>query len=439
MTNTSRQCPAVLIAAPGSNQGKTTVTAALARYHRNAGRHVRVFKAGPDFLDPMIHEHASGNPVYSLDLWMVGEAACKQYLYQAAETADLIIIECGMGLYDGKPSSADLARTFGVPVLALIDAASMAQTFGALAYGLANYQKNLPFAGVIANRVASENHNNLLRESVPPNITYFGGIPRNPEMHLPDRHLGLVQAGEISDLEQRLEIAASIIAEAGVESLPAPVSFEPGDTQTTTKLLEGVTIGIARDTAFGFIYPANLDTLRELGAQLVFFSPLDEQGLPEIDSLWLPGGYPELHLQKLAENNTMKSSILNHIKQNKPTIAECGGMLYLLDSLADRDGVSANMVGAISGQAAMQTKLAGLGMQSAALPEGTFRGHTFHHTASQIALEPLSYCTRQRGSKPGEAIYRRGRLHASYLHLYFASNVDATAKLFHPSANHNLN
>ena len=163
-------CPALLLSAPASGQGKTTVTAGLARYHRDRGRRVRVFKTGPDFLDPMILERASGQPVYQLDLWMVGEQDCKALLYQAAQEADLILIEGVMGLFDGTPSSADLAALFGVPVLALINAHAMAQTFGALAYGLAHYRPGLPFAGVLANRVAGPSHADLLAESLPPEI-----------------------------------------------------------------------------------------------------------------------------------------------------------------------------------------------------------------------------------------------------------------------------
>jgi cobyrinic acid a,c-diamide synthase len=157
----SRRCPALLISAPASGQGKTTITAALARYHASRDRAVQVFKAGPDFLDPMILERASGRPVYQLDLWMGGEAHCRKLLYDAADTADLILVEGVMGLYDGTPSSADLARLFGIPVLAVIDAEAMAQTFGAVAYGLAHYSPALPFLGVLANRVAGPGHANL--------------------------------------------------------------------------------------------------------------------------------------------------------------------------------------------------------------------------------------------------------------------------------------
>ena len=220
--------PALLLSAPASGQGKTTVVAGLARYHRNQGRTVRVLKTGPDFLDPMILEQASGQPVYQLDLWMVGERECKALLYQAAREADLILIEGVMGLFDGTPSSADLANRFGVPVLALINAHAMAQTFGAVAYGLAHYRPGLPFAGVLANRVAGPGHAELLAESLPPDLRYFGWLPRDGEITLPDRHLGLVQAAEIADLENRLDAAAALIATTGLAELPPSVSFPPG-------------------------------------------------------------------------------------------------------------------------------------------------------------------------------------------------------------------
>ena len=423
-------CPALLIAAPASGQGKTTVTAGLARYHRNRGRIVRIFKTGPDFLDPMILARASGQPVYTLDLWMVGERDCKALLYQAAQEADLILIEGVMGLFDGTPSSADLAGLFGVPVLALINAQAMAQTFGAVAYGLAYYRPGLPFAGVLANRVAGPGHAALLAESLPPELRYYGGLPRDGEIALPDRHLGLVQAVEIADLENRLEAAAALIAKTDLAELPPPVAFPAATMAPLPPLLQGVRIGIARDTAFAFLYPANLDTLRGLGAELAFFSPLTDRNLPDVDSVYLPGGYPELHLDALASNTALREALHRHHQAGKPLYAECGGLLYLLESLADQQGNRAAMLGLLPGHAALQAKLAGLGMQSVTLPEGELRGHTFHHSRLETPLEPLAYGRRQRDGKPGEAVYRVGRLTASYLHLYFASNPAAAARLF---------
>lgn len=183
-------CPALFISAPASGQGKTTITAGLARYHRRLGRRVRVFKTGPDFLDPMILARASGAPVLSLDLWMVGEAACRTLLAQAAAEADLILIEGVMGLFDGTPSSADLATTFGVPVLAVISAKAMAQTFGAVAFGLAQFRPQVPFYGVLANRVGSARHAQMLEEALSPALRWCGHIAASDEITLPDRHLG---------------------------------------------------------------------------------------------------------------------------------------------------------------------------------------------------------------------------------------------------------
>lgn len=425
-------CPALLLSAPASGQGKTTVTAGLARYHRNQGHRVRVFKTGPDFLDPMILERASGQPVYQLDSWMVGQRDCQALLYQAAQKADLILIEGVMGLFDGTPSSADLAGQFGVPVLALINAHAMAQTFGAVAHGLAHYRPGLPFAGVLANRVAGPGHAQLLAESLAADMHDYGWLPRDEDIALPDRHLGLVQAAEIADLESRIERAAARIAHTGLATLPPPVAFPEVSLKPPPPLLRGLRIGIARDLAFAFLYPANLDTLRALGAELAFFSPLSDGELPAVDAVYLPGGYPELHLDALACNHRLRAAMRRHHQAGKPIYAECGGLLYTLESLADRAGHRAAMLGLLPGQAALQGKLAGLGMQWVALPEGELRGHTFHHSRLETALPPLAHGRRQRDGQSGEAVYRVGRLTASYLHLYFASNPVATARLFLP-------
>lgn len=427
-----RQCPALLIAAPASGQGKTTVTAALARLHRRAGRRVRVFKCGPDFLDPMILARASGAPVCQLDLWMVGEAESRRLLWEAAGEADLILIEGVMGLFDGTPSAADLARRFGVPVLAVIDGSAMAQTFGALAHGLASFQPNLPFAGVLANRVGSSRHGEILRDSLPESIRWYGALPRSAAVELPSRHLGLVQAEELADLDARLDAAADAIGATAGACMPEPVSFAASEVPRMAPLLQGVRIGVARDTSFAFLYMANLDLLRALGAELIFFSPLADDRLPEVDSLYLPGGYPELHLQRLATNSGMLQAIRAHHAVGKPILAECGGMLYLLERLTDRDGNGADLVGLLPGRAVMQKKLAALALQDVELPEGRLRGHTFHHSVLDCALEPLALgeCPNYRRTR--EAVYRVGRLTASYIHLYMPSNPQAAVELFLP-------
>ena len=432
-----------MVTAPASGQGKTTVTAALAHWHRSQGRRVRVFKTGPDFLDPMVLECASGAPVQQLDLWMGGEAHCAELLHSAAEQADVILVEGVMGLHDGTPSSADLALRFDLPLLMVIDASSMAQTFGAVAHGLATYRPGLRLAGVLANRVGSTSHAQMLQESLPAGMTWCGALPRGGHYGLPSRHLGLVQAAEVNDLAERIEAAARALGAVGLLSMPPDVVFEapqqstflPGTGRSTLAglpgPLTGTTVAVAQDAAFSFIYPANLDTLRALGAQLCFFSPLANEPVPAIaHALYLPGGYPELHLQALTDNIAMRESIRAHHAAGRPLVAECGGMLALLESLSDKAGHDAPMLGLLPGRAVMAERLVNLGMHSLMLPEGQVRGHTFHHARIEQHLPATLHTLAQRPHGQPEAVFRQGRLFASFMHMYFPSNPLAIAALF---------
>jgi cobyrinic acid a,c-diamide synthase len=421
-------CPALLIAAPASGQGKTTVTAALARLHARQGRRVTVFKCGPDFLDPQIHAFASGRPCQNLDLGMCGEDDARWRLARAAADSDLILVEGVMGLFDGQPSAADIAERFAIPVMALIDAGAMAQTFGAIAHGLASYRPSLPFAGVLANRSASEGHTKLLRDSVPPGMGWFGALPKSQDS-LPERHLGLLQAAEITDLEARLDALADALAASATVDLPKPVNFEAAPVPDIKPLLAGLRIAIARDAAYGFIYPANLETLGALGAELRFFSPVAGDPMPDCDAVWLPGGYPELHADALSRHVSLWQALKNHVAAGKPLLAECGGMMSLFEEVVDKAGVSHRFGGLLSGRSVMQKRLAALGTQFVELPEGRLAGHTFHHSKSETPLTPLVRATTA-GGRDGEAIYRQGRLTASYVHFYFPSNPAAVCGLF---------
>lgn len=436
MSDHIAHCPAMLVSAPASGQGKTTATAALARWHRQQGRRVRVFKTGPDFLDPMMLARASGQAVYQLDLWMGGEAHCRELLWQAAQASDLILVEGVMGLFDGMSSSADLAMRLGLPVMAVIDGSAMAQTFGAIAYGLGHYRPGLRLAGVLANRVGSDSHAQMLKESLPEGMKWFGALPRDEAMGMPSRHLGLVQAAEVADLEARLDRAAQALGRLNPD-MPEAVAFErmalPDAQRVPARLLEGVKVAVARDEAFAFLYHANVDTLQALGAELHFFSPLHDRTLPPADAVYLPGGYPELHLQALAANQSMRHAIAAHHEQGKPLVAECGGMLALLDGLADHDGQRVPMWGILPGEASMQKRLVNLGMHGAVLPEGEVRGHTFHHARMSSPLTPALQTAAQRFNGQPEAVYQQGRLHASFLHMYFPSNPAAVASLFAPT------
>lgn len=424
-------CPALFISAPASGQGKTTMTAGLARMHRRQGRRVTVFKAGPDFLDPMILARASGNPVFSLDLWMVGERECRRLLAQAAERSDLLLIEGVMGLFDGTPSSADLAAKFGVPVAAVISAKAMAQTFGAVAFGLARYRLDVPFFGVLANHVGSARHAAMLEEALPRDLRWLGYVAPSEEIGLPSRHLGLHQADEIAGIETRIEKAADALSQTALAELPPPVEFKAEAAYVPPALLAGLHIAIARDAAFSFIYPANVALIAALGARVSYFSPLADEPVPTgVDALYLPGGYPELHAAKLATSAGTAHSIRAHVAVQKPLIAECGGMLYLVESLTDTAGTRQPMLGLLPGHATMQTRLAALGMEQIATPHGTMTGHTFHYSHLDTPLVPIAHSRRASSDEPGERIFAHGSIFATYMHGYWPSNPEWVAALF---------
>jgi cobyrinic acid a,c-diamide synthase len=334
-----------------------------------------------------------------------------------------------MGLFDGEPSAAELARTLGLPILAVIDGASMAASFGAIAFGLKHYQPGTPLQAAFANRVGSAYHAELLEKSLPPGIAWYGTLQRDAEAALPERHLGLLPAAEIEGLAQRIERMADRLATTAAAQLPPPVDFRDVPPPALPPLLRGKTIAVARDAAFCFLYPANVDCLERLGAELVYFSPLAGAALPPCDAVWLPGGYPELHGPALAARRALWAQLAAHVDAGRPLLAECGGMMALFDALRGVGGDEFPLAGLLPGRVVMQKKLAGLGMQEVALPEGVLRGHAFHYSRTETPLAPLCVSSRPDG-RHGEAVYRRQRLTASYMHLYFPSNPPAAARLF---------
>jgi cobyrinic acid a,c-diamide synthase len=337
---------ALLIAAPASGQGKTTVTAALARLHARQGRRVRVFKCGPDFLDPHWHQLASGHPVHNLDLWLNGEADIRARLHEAATNSDLILIEGVMGLFDGEPSAADLAVKLGIPVLAVIDAGSMAGTFGALVHGLRHYRPGLPWAGVLANRVASEGHEKMLQASVrgddlgvePGGIDagWLGGLRRDAGFALPERHLGLTVASELPDAMARLDALADAMATTPLGQLDAAgwqrwaVSFE---AQPTPGGAAAARAHRGRGARRGLLFhlPGQPGHAAGAGGRAGVFLAGGRRAGARCDAVWLPGGYPELHAQALADGTRCRASLAAHIAAGKPVWAECGGMMPLFD------------------------------------------------------------------------------------------------------------
>ncbi|WP_313075228.1 cobyrinate a,c-diamide synthase [Melaminivora sp.] len=447
----SASCPALVIAAPGSGQGKTTATAALARLHARGGRRVRVFKCGPDHLDPHWHELASGAPVHTLDLWLTGERDCRERLHAAARQADLILVEGVMGLFDGENSVAELARRLGLPVLVVIDASAMGGTLGALTHGLRSYWSDLPWAGVLANRVAGERHADLLRAGLRDPGDWLGALPAlggfeagRPTALLPERHLGLVAAHELPDALARLDAAADALATTPLGRMaPADwerwrVSFDapPAGGAAPAPLLAGRTVAVARDAAFCLVYPANLELLEQLGARVACFSPLRGEALPDCDALWLPGGYPELHAPALAAHTGLQAQLRAHVAAGRPVWAEGGGMLALLESLILADGTRQPMWGLLPGQGTMHRRLQALGPRVLRLPgmDEALRGHSFHYSSvdssAHAPRQALRPGTEGAAEAPGaEAVYRHGSICASYFQPWFASAPRALARL----------
>jgi cobyrinic acid a,c-diamide synthase len=421
---------AVMVAAPASGQGKTSVTAALARRCVRAGQRVRVFKTGPDFLDPLLLAEACGSTVRTLDLWMVGELRCKTLLAQAMAEADVVLIEGVMGLYDGTPSAADLARACGVPVLLVLDVSAMAQTAGAIAQGLRDHGP-VPLAGVIANRVASPNHLDLVARSLR-DIALLGHLPRQAHS-LPERHLGLVPPAELPQLGGLLDALADSLVLAlpaweGVASTPV---WTPPPAEPQAPALAGRLIAVARDAAFAFCYPANLELLVAMGAEVRFFSPLQDEPVPaQADAVYLPGGYPELHAEALSAAGQWRASVRHAHARGVPIVAECGGMMAVADALTDAEGRSWPMAGLLPGGTRLQKRLVALGPQAWDTPQGELRGQTYHYSVLDTPLAPSAQTRKHPSGLPGEGVYRQGSLTASYFHAYFPSCPAAVAALF---------
>ncbi len=435
---------ALLIAAPASGQGKTTVAAGLARLHARQGARVRCFKCGPDLIDPMWLQAASGHPVDPLDLWLLGEDDCARRLAAAAAEADLVVVEGVMGLFDGQPSAADLAQRFGIPVLAVIDAEAMAGTFAAVAHGLRTWQPALPWAGVLANRVAGERHAAMLQGALREPAQWQGWLPRDGALALPERHLGLTMPLEAGDKQHMLDAAADALAttplgQRRISDWPAWAPPAATPAEPLPALLQGQRIAIAHDAAFAFVYTANLATLRGLGAELVFFSPLAGEALPPCDALWLPGGYPELHAAALSARRGLRTQVAAHVHAGKPLWAECGGLMVLAEQLMDAQGNAHAMWGLLPGRAVFGRRLAALGphrwavdgVQVDGVPAPPLRGHSFHWSRLETSAQPAWHTqAAQALAGAGEPVYEHGSLRASWFHPWFPSSPRLTAWLF---------
>ena len=447
----------LLIAAPASGSGKTCVTLALARAWRRRGVVVQCFKNGPDYIDPVFHAQASGRPCFNLDSWAMTAGAITARVAHAAADAGLSLIETSMGLFDGasqagawgQGSGADLAALLDWPVVLVLQPKGQSQTAAAVALGLARYRADVRVAGVILNQVASARHEAMLRAALAPTgLPVFGVLPPLEALRLPERHLGLVQAGEHVDLDARLNAAADLVAShvdltalwAAAHRVAMPVA--PAGTAPGATPPPGARIALAQDAAFAFTYPHLLQDWHAAGAAVLPFSPLaDEAPDASADVCLLPGGYPELHAGRLASAGHFLQG-LRDFAQTKPVHGECGGYMVLGQGLVDAQGERHAMAGLLGLETSFEQRRLHLGYRLAQLyhavpgwPAGSrLRGHEFHY--ARVLAQPddaLATVHDALGQPVAETGSRRGRVTGGFFHLIAPAEPDAADLSCEPS------
>ena len=440
---------ALCVAGLASSVGKTTVTLALAAAYRRRGLRVRCAKVGPDFIDPGFHATVTGAPSRTLDSWMLPPEALRRTFARAGAGSDLVLVEGMMGLFDGLDgrseagSTAEVAKRLGVPVVLVVDASAQVRSAGAVVLGAERFDPELPFAGVVLNRVGGELHRRALRDAIGSSsrLSVLGAIPWRDAVGLPERHLGLVTARErrfpqdfvdrMADLaEEAIDLDACLaLARSDVAPAPAPPA---GPVR--------VRLGVAQDVAFQFYYPDVLDALGAAGAELRPWSPLADTALPAVDALYLGGGYPEVYAAGLAENARMRAAVRAFALDGGAVYAECGGFMYLAESLEDPDGAVHAMAGVLPARVRMRPAGLTLGYREVRLDADTLvgpagallRGHEFHR--SRLETEPGGVPTVYRVTDPvsGESRaegYWVRRTLASYVHLHLGSRAGAAEAL----------
>lgn len=435
--------PRIVIAGTGSGVGKTTVVLGLIQALRERGLKVASFKCGPDYLDPTYHARASGQTCHNLDSWMMGRSALISTFENAAENSDIAIIEGVMGLFDGLSpisddgSTAQIAKWLNAPVLLVVDAKGMARTIAAFAHGFRTYDPECDVRGIIANWVGSEGHLKILRDALG-DFPLVGGFPRESNEAFPDRHLGLMEASRKNVPEERFKFWGDLtkkwfqLDEILKLATSAP-ALPSAESESAAIINRTCRIAVAKDEAFSFYYEDNLRRLRSLGAELVFFSPLHDKELPAVDGLYIGGGYPEIFAAELSSNRPMHESILAFVNQGGPLYAECGGFMYLTESIMQLNGEEHSMLGLIAGKVRMKDKLAALGYVEVVTSEDTilgpaglrFRGHQFRYSEFVPSAEgqKAPYMLHRRRVKE---VLPEGRMThnilGSYVHAHWASN-----------------
>lgn len=420
-----------MIAAASSGSGKTTLSLGLMRALCRRGHRVQPFKCGPDYIDTWFHRLATGRDSVNLDLYMSSPEHIRNLATRYGADADICVAEGVMGLFDGfsrrEGSSADVAKRLGLPVILLVNAASTSYSVAATIYGFSRFDTDMNIVGVIFNRVASPTHYASLRDAcADAGMECLGYLRRDNTLTVPSRHLGL-SMGEVEDIEDFINRAADAVEE-GVDvdrllSITAGVSFSsivnPYPAQEAVSR-SACRVAVARDSAFSFIYRANIDSLRDAGCAVTEFSPLADSRLPDADFVYLPGGYPELYAGRLSENESMRRSIAEYVERGGRLWAECGGLIYLCQ---DIDG--APMCGVFPLRCTMNDARLTLGYRTVDFGSGkSLRGHEFHYSRllDSEAMPSVATQTGIRGKAVGTAVYRRNNALASYTHLYWAAD-----------------
>ena len=439
--------PRIIIAATQSGSGKTTITTGILAAMKKRGLNVQAFKVGPDYIDPSYHEMATGNPSYNLDSWLVDSEKLRESFLIASQTRSVAVIEGVMGLYDGGvegvSSTAQISALVKSPVILVIDVKSMGASAAAIALGFREFDKSVNIAGVILNRVGSDSHAQMIIDALNKiGMKCFGVVKRNAEIILPERHLGLVPAAEKNFAEVIEKICATVSENIDIDGLievaktAPPLNFQK--TLAPIPFTLTPKIAVARDAAFNFYYEDSLRELENCGAEIVYFSPIADETLPEnIQGLIIGGGFPEIFAEKLQANKKIRSSIRAAALNGLPIFAECGGFMYLMRSISDFDGNIFEMCGVIDSRAVMTNKLQMVGYVDAEILSDCVIGkagdklhaHEFHFSTADDLSENIFECKRLRTGKIYRAGFANKNIVASYLHINFAGCPNA-AKIF---------
>ena len=447
--------PRIIISATQSGSGKTTITSGLIAALKNRGLNVQSYKIGPDYIDTGWHELAGGKISHNLDSWLVGEDKIKKIFVETSCGADISVIEGVMGLFDGGKggisSTAAISKLLDAPVVLIIDAKSMGTSAAAVALGFKLFDTSVKLAGVILNRIGSDSHKKIIIDALNTlGIKCFGAIKRNDEFFLPERHLGLVPTAENHSVDVINKICAAVEAQIDVDALiqcamrnaQCAIKIEP-ITNFAFRIPNCLSIGVARDEAFNFYYGASLNELERLGAEIIYFSPLNDENLPKIDGLIIGGGFPEMFAARLEQNKKIRAEIFHAAQNNLPIFAECGGFMYLMRELVDFDGKSFEMCGILDGAAIMTNKLQTVGYVEAEILKNCIIGragdkihaHEFHFSTAQTFDEKIFKCRRLRTGNEYFAGAIKKNLVASYLHIHFSGNSSAASNFIQACEN----